>query len=101
MKKHDMLVRLGKVLRRHREGQKATQEEFAAAINVNPSYYGGIERGNHNLTLLNLVHLSTALQKPLSQLIRDAEKFDLEEASKAPSVPLRRGRPPGTKSKWR
>ena len=100
MKKHDMLVRLGKVLKKHREGQESTQEEFAASLNMNPSYYGGIERGNHNLTLLNLVYLSSALQKPLSQLIRDAEKMDLEEVNKVRSVPLRRGRPTGKKSRW-
>ena len=101
MNTHDMPIRVGKVLRKHREALKMTQEEFAGKHDINPSYYGGIERGGKNLTLLNLVRLADGMGKPLSVLIREAEKLDLERAIKQPVNPPRRGRPPGRKSRWR
>jgi transcriptional regulator with XRE-family HTH domain len=101
MTENEMLVRIGKVVRRYREAQKLTQEEFANAHEIDRTHYGAIERGTQNLTVLNLVRVATMLRKPLSHLVREAEKLDLERALKEPTKPPRRGRPPGKKSRWR
>jgi transcriptional regulator with XRE-family HTH domain len=98
---NDVLTRIGLALRKRREGLKLTQEEFAANNGMNSSYYGSIERGRQNLTLLNLTRLADGLNTPLSQILREAEKLDLERALEEPSNPPRRGRPPGKKSRWR
>lgn len=96
----EILLRIGKVIRRHREALKFTQEEFADQNGINRPHYGAIERGKQNLTLLNLARVADGLGKPLSQLLREAEKLDAN-ALKAPPQPPRRGRPPGRKSGWR
>jgi transcriptional regulator with XRE-family HTH domain len=96
----EILLRIGKVIRRHREALKLTQEEFADARGINRPHYGAIERGKQNLTLLNLARVAEGLGKPLSQLLREAENLD-EHALAEPARPPRRGRPPGRKSGWR
>ena len=101
MTNNDMLARIGKVVRRHREALKQTQEEFANAHEIDRTHYGAIERGTQNLTVLNLIRIAAMLDKPLSQLVREAEKLNLERALREPARPPRRGRPPGKKSHWR
>lgn len=96
-----LLLRLGFVIRHHRETKKLTQEEFADAHDINRTYYGAIERGTQNLSILNLGRIAEGLEKPLSQLLREAEKLDLDRARKQPPRPPRRGRPLGAKSRWR
>lgn len=39
---------------------------------IDRSYLGGIERGEHNLTLVNLLRVSAALGIPASELLRRA-----------------------------
>jgi transcriptional regulator with XRE-family HTH domain len=101
MVSHQLLRRLGLVIRRHRERLKLTQEAFADDYGINRTYYSAIERGTQNLSILNLARIAVALDKPLSQLLRAAEKLDLERALKQSPQPPSRGRPPGRKSRWR
>jgi|GEM_PF-660302 len=55
MKKHPQLVALGNRIRKIRESQGYTQEEFAAEAELDRSYYGGVERGERNVATLNLI----------------------------------------------
>jgi transcriptional regulator with XRE-family HTH domain len=91
-----LFVALGLVIRRHREDNKFTQEGFAHENGLTQSYYGKIERGDHNLTLWNLMRIAEGLGVPPSKLLREAEKMNLEHALKRPPQPPRRGRPPGS-----
>jgi transcriptional regulator with XRE-family HTH domain len=97
---NDLLLRIGRVIRKHREALKLTQEEFADEHDINRPHYGAIERGKQNLTLLNLARVADGLGRPLSQIMREAEKLDANALMKLPQPP-RRGRPPGRKSGWR
>lgn len=96
-----LLRRIGLVVRRYREANKLTQEAFADQHEINRTYYSAIERGTQNLSILNLERIARALDKPVSQLLREAEKLDLDRALREPPRPPRRGRPPGKKSLWR
>ncbi|MGH8040595.1 MAG: helix-turn-helix domain-containing protein [Rudaea sp.] len=100
MTPNPLLYRIGLVIRRSREALKLSQEEFANEHQINRTHYGAIERGTQNLTILNLSRVAGGLNKSLSQLLREAEKLDLEKASLKPHNPPRRGRPPGRKSRW-
>jgi transcriptional regulator with XRE-family HTH domain len=100
MESDQILRRLGFVIRRHRERLKLTQEAFADEHDINRTYYSAIERGTQNLSILNLARLARALDVPLSQFFREAEKLDLDAAKRQPR-PIRSGRPPGRKSNWR
>lgn len=92
----NLFIALGLVIRRHREDRKLTQEAFAHENGLTQSYYGKIERGDHNLTLWNLLRIAQGLGLQLSKLLRDAEKLNVAQAlAKGPNPP-RRGRPPGS-----
>ena len=64
------LVALGRVIRELRTGMGHSQESFADEVGVDRSYIGGIERGEHNLALVNLIKISKALKMSASDLLR-------------------------------
>ncbi len=97
MNPKELQVRLGYVIRRHRERLKFSQEGFADAIGVHRTYYGDIERGKQNPSIWNLQRIATGLRMLLSQLLAEAEELDL--AVREPPSPPRRGRPPGSRSR--
>lgn len=56
-----VLVELGRVVRRTRKEQGISQEQLALSADLDRSYVGGVERGEHNLTVMTLVKLANAL----------------------------------------
>lgn len=66
------LVALGSAIRRLRQEQGFSQESFANEIGLDRSYVGGIERGEHNLALMNLTRLAAALGLSASALLSSA-----------------------------
>lgn len=64
------LVSLGSAIREARKNAGLSQELLASDAEIDRSYMGGIERGEHNLTIMNLCKISTALKvKPSSLLL--------------------------------
>lgn len=57
----EVLVELGRVIRRTRKDLGISQEQLAFAADLDRSYVGGVERGEHNLTVMTLVKLADAL----------------------------------------
>lgn len=55
------LVRFGEAVRTHRKARGYSQEAFGDACGIDRSYMGGIERGEHNLALVNILKIITAL----------------------------------------
>ncbi|MHA2901521.1 helix-turn-helix domain-containing protein [Ralstonia mannitolilytica] len=66
------LVSIGKTIRAMRKGQGRSQEELAYAVEMDRSYVGGIERGEHNLTVVNLLRIAKELGLPASELLKEA-----------------------------
>lgn len=66
------LVALGKVIRAARKKQGLSQEALAIEAGVDRSFMGGVERGDHNLTLISLLRIAERLGIDSSQLLRDA-----------------------------
>jgi transcriptional regulator with XRE-family HTH domain len=66
MRKHDELILLGKRIRSLRESQGYSQESFAFLIDVNRGYFGAIERGEVNISFLNLLKIVDGLQISLA-----------------------------------
>ncbi len=48
--------------------RKLTQEQLAELSSLHPNYIGGIERGERNLSLVNIVRLARALQCQIADL---------------------------------
>lgn len=67
------LVALGGAIRELRLELKYSQEAFADAVGVDRSYVGGIERGEHNLALMNLLKIAKTLNLNASQLLAKAK----------------------------
>ena len=60
----------GKGLRTLRKTRGWSQEVLAEKAGLHPTYIGGIERGERNPSLINLVRLAKALRLSLSELMQ-------------------------------
>lgn len=67
------LVSLGAAIRSARQAQGLSQEALAEVAGIDRSYMGGIERGEHNLAIMNLLKIADALGVKASSLIENAE----------------------------
>jgi len=67
-----VLVALGEAIRRARIGIGLSQEELAVDAGLDRSYMGGIERGEHNLTVMNIAKIADALKMTPSSLLASA-----------------------------
>lgn len=67
-----VLTALGAAIRRARAGVGLSQEALAVDADLDRSYVGGIERGEHNLTVMNIVKIAGALKMSPSALFDSA-----------------------------
>lgn len=67
-----VLVALGESVRRARLGVGMSQEALAVDAGLDRSYMGGIERGEHNPTVMNIIKISDALKVKPSALLESA-----------------------------
>jgi transcriptional regulator with XRE-family HTH domain len=63
-------VRFGKALRQRRHKLGVSQEEFADMCGLDRTYVGGVERGERNVSLVNIEKIAKALRVSLSELFR-------------------------------
>lgn len=74
------LLIFGRRLREIRLAKGLTQEALAEKASLHPTYIGGIERGERNLGLSNLLKLSVALSvSPSSLLSVFDEGIDIDD----------------------
>ena len=74
MNRH-LLKLFGKRIRQLRTSKKLSQEDLAAISNLHRTYIGMIERGEKNITLMNIEKLANAF----SVSIKDLFDFDIKE----------------------
>jgi len=65
-------VALGEAIRYFRVQSGLSQEALALEAEIDRSYLGGIERGEHNVAVMNLVKLAQALGVSLARLMQQA-----------------------------
>lgn len=65
-----VLVDLGQRIRAIREKKGLSQESVALACGLDRSYFGGIERGEHNVAVVNLEKIAIALEMPIKALFK-------------------------------
>jgi transcriptional regulator with XRE-family HTH domain len=70
---HSDLKAFGLALRMFRERAGLSQEALADVSGLHRTYIGSIERGERNLSLLNIFVVAGALRITASELIRTAE----------------------------
>jgi transcriptional regulator with XRE-family HTH domain len=66
--RHPALVALGKQIQKVRKSRGISQEAFATEAGLGRSYYGGVERGERNISALNLIRIASALKVDVGEL---------------------------------
>ena len=66
----DVRIRFGKAIRNRRERLGVSQEEFADMCELDRTYVGGVERGERNLSLVNIEKIALAFRVSLSELFK-------------------------------
>jgi len=69
---NEVLKNLGDAIRKIRTEQGLSQEALATDAELDRSYVGGIERGEHNITLMNLRKIAEALKTKPSVILDQA-----------------------------
>lgn len=64
-----MLLKFGRKVRAEREKRHISQEELGEMAKVHRTYVGMIERGEKNITLINIEKLAQAFDLTLKQLM--------------------------------
>lgn len=70
--KDDLLVQLGAEVRAKRTAIGLSQEALADASGIERSHMGKIERGERNVTFLNITRIAGALETKPSELLKSA-----------------------------
>ena len=64
------LQKFGDRVRTLRKAKGLSQEQLAELTGLHRTYIGGIERGERNVSLMNIVRLANALEVPPSDLLQ-------------------------------
>lgn len=84
--KNPALVAFGAAVRRRRMDEGFSQEAFADACELDRSYMGGVERGERNLSLVNIMRVLKGLGVQPSVFFKDLDAPSVA-ASKKPVPP--------------
>ena len=68
----DVQVRFGERLRKVRKERGISQERLADLAGLHRTYVSGVERGERNISLLNIERLAVALDVTMSDLMPSA-----------------------------
>lgn len=71
------LVRLGAAIRAERQAQGLSQEALADKANIDRSYMGGVERGEHNIAIMNLLKIADTLGVKASKLLDEPQYISI------------------------
>lgn len=73
MAKNPELKKFGEQVPRLRTSKGFSQEKLAELAGLHRNYIGGIERGERNIALLNILRLAKALGVSPSELLQEIE----------------------------
>ena len=72
--RNDRVQQFGERVRHLRQKAKLSQEELAARVGIHRTYMGGVERGERNLGLINILRIADALDVSLASLFKGIER---------------------------
>ena len=71
--KHPWLVQVGKSIEQARRSKGLSQEELADFAQMDRTYIGGIERGERNVSTVNLIRIAATLDIEVGALFPPIE----------------------------
>lgn len=72
-----ILITFGATVRRLRQERGYSQEAFGDLCGIDRSYMGGIERGEHNLALINILKVVQALDLKPSEFFKHLDDMPM------------------------
>jgi len=69
---HQELIAFGSAVRSIRLDKGISQETLADLAGIDRSYMGGVERGEHNIALINIKKITDALEVSVSSVMKKA-----------------------------
>ena len=78
-KKTPILMDFGDCVRQHRIERGYSQEAFADACEIDRSYMGGVERGERNLALINIIRIVQTLKMEPSEFFKGLDTANRQE----------------------
>jgi transcriptional regulator with XRE-family HTH domain len=69
MERNKILIEMGQKIRALRELKGFSQENFAFEVGLHRVYYSRIERGEQNISIINLLKISAKLDVELEEII--------------------------------
>jgi len=72
--RNDRVQQFGERVRHLRQKAKLSQEELAARVGIHRTYMGGVERGERNLGLINILRIADALDVSPASLFKGIER---------------------------
>ncbi|MEA5578883.1 helix-turn-helix transcriptional regulator [Anabaena sp. UHCC 0451] len=70
MTENSQLQKFGEHIRTIRKAQGLSQEQLAELSGLHRNYIGGVERGERNVALLNIIRIAHALGMSPSELLK-------------------------------
>ena len=68
--RNDRVRQFGERVRNLRQKAKLSQEELAARVGIHRTYMGGVERGERNLGIINILRIADALDVSPASLFK-------------------------------
>ena len=65
----DPRIQFGRHVRQVRQAKGWSQEDLAERCNLDRTYIGGIERGERNISIVNIAKIAHALDLSLSEIM--------------------------------
>ncbi len=65
----------GKAMRKFRIQAGISQEKLAELADIHRTYVGDVERGERNISVVNMVKVAQGLKMKLSEMVREMEKY--------------------------
>jgi len=78
-KKPPILMDFGDCVRQYRMERGYSQEAFADACEIDRSYMGGVERGERNLALINIIRIVQTLEMEPSEFFKGLDTGNRQE----------------------
>jgi transcriptional regulator with XRE-family HTH domain len=70
----DVVTAFGATVRAQRQARGWSQEQFADRVGLHRTYIGDIERGERNVSLINVERISRGLDLSLAALMSEVER---------------------------
>lgn len=72
---HRVQIAFGLAVRKSRANAGVSQEKLAARAGLNRTYVGDVERGERNVSVVNMQKIAKALGVKLSAIITEMERY--------------------------